>query len=179
MHASKKFLSYIRTAEQVVCFVAFAAMATILMIDVAMREFIGLGWYGAGQRAVFAMVIVVFLALGLATADGTHLRPRFADALIPARWEAAVNRFADLITAVFYIAVAVIAVFAVQETYRLDERSSTLRWPVWPFQAIIIVAFGLSGIRQVIYFVYPPLRPQDPSVEHASVAAITVDKDAK
>ena len=161
MKFAAALLKQLRAAELAFCFVAFAAMSIILMADVAMREVLGSGWFGASQRAVFAMVIVVFFALGLATADGAHLRPRFADGLIPKHWKPLLLRVADVITAAFYLFVAVFAFYVVRDTYELDERTSTLRWVVWPFQFVMVLAFGISGLRHIIYFIFPPLRPSD------------------
>ena len=75
MDRAAHFLATLKKIELIICFVAFAAMAIILMVDVGLREIVGVGWYGASQRAVFAMVIVVFMALGLATADGAICVP--------------------------------------------------------------------------------------------------------
>jgi TRAP-type C4-dicarboxylate transport system permease small subunit len=173
------FLKRLRTAEQAVCVVAFVVMAVMLIADVAMREVLGVGWYGASQRAVLAMVVVVFFALGLATADGVHLRPRFADALIPQRWESFMLRVADLITALFYLTVAVVAVFVTAQTFGLNERTPTLRWEVWPFQAVMIVAFGLSGLRHIIYLIYPALRPSDSSSERPGITPVDAARAAQ
>lgn len=170
MKFAAALLKQMRAAELAACFVAFSAMAIILMVDVAMREILGAGWFGASQRAVFAMVIVVFFALGLATADGVHLRPRFADGLIPKRWEPLLLRVADVITASFYLFVAVLAFYVVRDTYELDEHTSTLRWVVWPFQFVMVVAFGMSGLRHIIYLIFPPLRPSDSVTQQAATA---------
>ena len=74
-------------------------------------------------------------------------------------------RIADVITAAFYLFVAVVAVFVVEETFQLDERTSTLRWVVWPFQTVMVIAFGLGALRHVLYVIYPTLRPDDSAQE--------------
>ena len=165
MTTALQFLTVLKKIELAVCFLAFAIMTLVLMVDVGLREFIGVGWYGSSQRATFAMVVVVFIALGVATADGRHLRPRFADNVLPKSWEPAILRLADLISAAFYLFVAVVAVSVVQVTFDLQERTSTLLWLVWPFQTSMVIAFGLGAVRHVIYFIYPDLRPQESGAE--------------
>jgi len=162
---ARQFLTVLKKIELAVCFAAFAIMTLVLMIDVASREIFGVGWYGSSQRATFAMVVVVFIALGLATADGRHLRPRFADNVLPKSWEPFILRLADLISAAFYLFVAVVAVGVVQVTFDLEERTSTLLWLVWPFQTAMVFAFGLGAIRHVLYFAYPELRPKETGAE--------------
>ena len=165
MNTARQFLTVLKKTELTVCFLAFAIMTLVLMIDVASREIFGVGLYGSSQRATFAMVIVVFIALGLATADGRHLRPRFADNVLPDAWEPYILRLSDLISAAFYLFVAVVSVDVVQVTFDLQERTSTLLWLVWPFQTVMVVAFGLGAVRHVVYFVYPPLRPKETGAE--------------
>ena len=161
MKHAETFLTWLRKAELAVCFLAFVVMALVLMVDVLNREFTGAGVYGSGQIGVFGMVIVAFLGLGVATAEGAHLRPRFADHLIPARFEGTLNRIADIITALFYGFVAYVAVEAVSISYGFTEVTSTLRILIWPFQSVIVIAFGMGAIRHVIFARYPALRPSD------------------
>ncbi len=159
MTSLERFLNALHKLEMAICFLAFAAMALILMVDVGMREIVGIGWYGASQRATIAMVILVFIALGLATSSGVHLRPRFADDVLTASWQPVILRLSDLVTAVFYLFVAVVAVYVVRDTAALEERVHTIHWILWPFQLVIVFAFGMGAVRHVIYFIYPALRP--------------------
>jgi C4-dicarboxylate transporter DctQ subunit len=111
------------------------------------------------------MVVVAFLGLGVATSEGAHLRPRFADGLIPPKYDTHFNRLADVITACFYGFVAYVAVFVVQETYELEDVTPTLRILIWPFQSVIIIAFGIGAVRHLIFAAFPPLRPLESSAE--------------
>ncbi len=161
MIPAKRLLTLLEKAETFICFCAFAAMAIILMIDVGMREVLGLGWYGASQRATMAMVVLVFIALGLATSHGAHLRPRFADGLLPETWEPIILRLSDILTACFYGFVSLVAIFVVIETFSLGDRVTTINWILWPIQSVMIVAFGIGALRHSLYALFPPLRPDE------------------
>ncbi len=159
MPIAKVFLKRLRTFEQAVCFAAFSVMAIALFTDVFWREYTGSGILQASQIGVFGMIVVAFMGIGLATADGAHLRPRFTDQLIPTAWEGLIVRLADLITALFYWFVAGVGVYLVVEAYELDEMFNTVRIVVWPFQMVIVLAYFIGGMRHIIFLIWPKLRP--------------------
>ncbi len=161
----ERFLKGLRRVEQGVAFVAFMVMALALIGDILAREITGTGLFGATQVAVFGMIIVSFIGIGLATADGTHLRPRFADTVLPRHWQPVIGRIGDGLTAAFYAFVAVVAVSVVEESRALGDVTSTLRVVIWPFQTVIVVAFALSALRHVLYALFPALRPQEAGAE--------------
>lgn len=157
--AAEKFLKSLFLAEKTVTVIAFVVMAGALIADVVSRELRGQGLFGAPKVGVFAMVTVAFVGIGVASATGSHLRPRFADRLVPKSWDGMIDRIAEFLFAIFCLAFAALAVGVVQETYMLGEKSPTLRWPVWPFQAILVGAFVIAALRHTLFGIYPDLRP--------------------
>lgn len=151
--------------EQFVAFLAFSVMALALALDVLMREVTSAGFFGSAQVGVFGMVVASFIGIGLATADGAHLRPRFADTLFPSEWEGVITRLGDGLTAAFYFFVAVVAVAVVRESFELGDVTSTLRVVIWPFQAVIVLAFFIGGVRHILYAVFPEVKPPEGGVE--------------
>ena len=115
----------------------------------------------ASQIGVFGMIVVAFMGIGLATADGAHLRPRFADHLIPKALEPAILRLADLITALFYWFVAGVGAYIVIEAYEYGDVFNTVRIVIWPFQMVIVLAYFLGGVRHIIFMLRPELRPPE------------------
>lgn len=160
MRAAEKFLNGIGRIERAVILLSFAVMAGALMIDVLSREILGRGVFGAPQVGVFAMIVMSFLGLGLASASGGHLRPRFADRLVPRSWDPFMDRLAEFIFALFCAALGVIAIMVVRETFELGDVAPVLRWPIWPFQAVIAAAFFIGAIRHTLFGIYPALRPK-------------------
>ena len=103
------------------CWVAVAAfgfIAAILLLDVIGREFVGpvlrfvgldpgaTGIFAAQKLSVFALVIGSFAGIGIATATGSHIVPRFAYAGCRRRWGPAMDRLADVLTGMFLVVVA-------------------------------------------------------------------------
>ncbi len=160
MKSAKKFLHYLRIFEQSMCFIAFLVMAGALMGDVLKREFAGSGWFGAPQVGVVGMIIVSYMGISLASASGSHFRPKFADPLL-SRWNDTANRIGEFGFALFCYFMAYIAFQVALESYELEDVSAVLRWPIWPIQGVIMMGFCLVAIRHTIYGVFIDLRPED------------------
>ena len=160
--AAENFLRLLRRAEQALCLVAFAVLATALFLDLTLRELAGNGLVWARQTGVYAGITVAMLGIGLASAAGEHLRPRFADRWLPRRWEPAVVRLAEFTTALVCLLFGILAGQMVAETAQLQEISTVLRIPVWPVQALIPLAFAIAFLRHLLYGCLPALRPQPP-----------------
>lgn len=164
MHAPRSIrraLDAIRHVELAVTCAAFAVLAAVLFADVVVREITGSGLSWARQVGVFANVVVTIVGIGLASASGAHLRPRFADGWVPRAWDPWLVRIGELLTALFCLAFAWLALSVVRETYALDERSVVLRLVVWPFQAVLPAAFVLAALRHACYGLWPALRPAE------------------
>jgi len=157
----ERWLGRVTTAERALTGAAFFVLIVAVFADVLSREVTGTGLHWARQTGVYANVFVVMFGLGLASAGGTHLRPRFADNWLPARLAPALDRANDLGMALFCIAFAVVAVMVVAESFALQERSVALRVAVWPFQAAVPLAFLLAGMRHLAYTICPALRPPE------------------
>lgn len=156
------WLSRCGRVERVVTFLAFLLMVGVIFGDVLARELTGTGLHWARQAGVYANLVVVMFGIGLASAGGAHLRPRFADGWLPEAWGPVIDRLADLLMAAFCLTFALAAADVVAETYRLGERSTVLRTPVWPVQAVIPLVFLLAAVRHGCYALYPDLRPATP-----------------
>jgi len=153
-------LGLIGRLERVVTFTAFIVLMAVVFADVASRELAGTGLQWARQAGVYANLFVILFGMGLASAGGTHLRPRFADNWLPAGWSGTLDRLQDGLMALFCLGFAVVAIGMVHEGYVLAERSAELGILTWPFQAVIPVAFTLAAFRHAVYARYPDLRPE-------------------
>ena len=160
-----------------VAFGALVLFAGILVLDVFGREFVGpvakalgfpLGATGipSSQRlSVYALVVGSFCGIGIATATASHLVPRVAFGWIPPAWSAAMNRFADLFTGVFLVAVAWYGFEFVMSSKATDLRAPILNWSVWPFQLAIPLGFASAAGRYLIYAAFPGARPLAPEFQ--------------
>lgn len=156
-------LRHIGRFERAVSFVAFLVLIGVIFGDVAMREFTGSGLHWARQAGVYANLFVVMFGIGVASAGGAHLRPRFADGWLPARFEPILIRLQDGLMACFCACFAVIAGAVVIDSYGLSERSVVLRILVWPFQAVVPLVFIIATVRHALFAAVPQLRPPESS----------------
>lgn len=156
---ARRLLGRLEMAERSISFAAFIVLVVVVFADVASRELTGTGLHWARQAGVYANLFVVVIGIGVASAEGAHLRPRFADHWLPSRWEPVVVRLQELLMAGFCLVFAIVAVSVVAESYQLQERSSVLRTLVWPVQSIIPLVFGVAALRHTLYGIFPQLRP--------------------
>src|SRR3954447_24866530 len=105
------------TVECWVAVAAFSFIAVILLLDVLGRELLGpivrlfglkmaTGIFAAQKMSVYALVIGAFAGIGIATATGSHLVPRVMFGVVPKQFGPALDRFADLLTGLFLVAVS-------------------------------------------------------------------------
>jgi C4-dicarboxylate transporter, DctQ subunit len=170
-----KVLARIRTGEVALTTAAFAVLVVVIFADVLWRWTTGSGIFWAREVGVFANIVLTIIGIGIASSDGTHLRPRFFDRVFPARWDGALVRIQELLTAAGFAALAWVAVGVVQETMALEDRTIVLRWLVWPVQLVLPVAFGLGALRHGIFALVPGLRP----VERGEAELIDLEATAK
>lgn len=155
----ERSLNRLTDAEHAITCAAFLLLIVAVFADVLSREISGTGLHWARQTGVYANVVVVMFGLGLASAGGSHLRPRFADGWLPDRMAPFLARATDVGMALFCGAFAFVAVGVVADSFAFEERSVALRVAVWPFQAVVPLAFLVAGLRHLAYAVFPELRP--------------------
>lgn len=180
---NRALLNSIGAFERIACVFGFLVMAGALVLDVGARIWSNLvvhadraGWIsdtladqisagggvlGAPQVGVIGMIVVAMFGLGVAAQKGAQLRARFMDWVFPKSWSGGVDRIGDLITALAFAAIGALVVVMVGEAMRLGDVTSVLRWPIWPLQSIIALAFLLNALRYLLYFIDPSLRPRE------------------
>lgn len=134
-------------------------LIAVIFADVVSRELTGTGLHWARQAGVYANLFVVMFGIGIASAHGAHLRPRFADHWLPSEWEPALVRIQEGLMAAFCLGFAGVALWVVMDSYALGERSVALRIAIWPFQALIPLVFLIAAFRHTAYAAYSSLRP--------------------
>ena len=164
MLTARSFLTGLGRLERLLCLSALAVLALVLFTDVLLRTLLGNGLAWAHQAGVYANIVVSLIGIGLASANGSHLRPRFADSWLPQSWEPVLERLQSLTTALLFLFLFVLSLQLVLETYALAELSTVLQTPVWPVQSLLPLAFGLAFIRYLLFALFPELRPANKEV---------------
>ena len=159
MNAVQKLLQWLWRIEATVCVVAFAGTALALMADVLARELLGNGIFGAQRFAVWSNAIAGLLGFAIVTAERGHLRPQFADGLLPKSLEPFIDRFGELLSAVICIVIGWFAVRFVISSATLGERGMAIPILVWPIQVVLPWMFFSSALRHLAFAGWPELRP--------------------
>lgn len=159
MHAVQKLLRWLWRIEATVCVIAFTGTALALMADVLAREVFGNGLFGAQRFAVWANAIAGLLGFALVTAERGHLRPQFADALLPKSLEPHVERIGEVVSALICLGMGWYAIEFVLSSARLGERGMAIPILVWPIQLVLPWMFLSSALRHLAFAAWPVLRP--------------------
>ena len=155
----KQFLRSCERIERWLTLAGFTVLVFVVFGDVFYREVFGAGLHWARQTGVYANIVVIMFGMGLASSTGQHLRPRFADSWLPEVWGDFLNRCQDGGMALFCMAFVWFASQVVAESYSVSEQSAVLGLDIWPFQAIIPLAFLISAFRHAVYAWRVDLKP--------------------
>ena len=159
MHAVQKLLRWLWRIEATICVIAFSGTALALMFDVLARELFGNGLFGAQRFAVWSNAIAGLLGFALVTAERGHLRPQFADALVPKSLEPHIERIGEVVSALICLALAWFAMEFVLSSAKLGERGMAIPILVWPIQLVLPWMFFSSALRHIAFATWPVLRP--------------------
>lgn len=154
-----RLLSGLAAFERALTAAAFAVLAAVIFADVVWRWTTGSGIFWAREVGVYANIVLTIMGIGIASAEGAHLRPRFLDRLFPSSWDGTLTRVQETLTAVAFASLAAVATQVVIETIRLEDRSIVLRWLVWPVQTVLPLAFAIGALRHGLYAIWPGHRP--------------------
>ena len=164
---AEKILNKLTQFEKWITFSAFMILVTVMFSDVALRELTGAGLHWSRQIGVYANLFVVMFGLGIASSEAAHLRPKFTDNWLPKHWDPFLESCREGLMFVFCFLFSIVAAQVVIETFNDSVQSIVLRIAIWPFQAIIPLAFFLTSIRHLIYAFYPKLRPVNDQMEES------------
>lgn len=159
MNAAQRILKWLWYLEATVCVIAFSITALALTADVLSRELLGNGIFGAQRVAVWTTAIAGLLGFALVTAERGHLRPHFADGLLPKFLDPHIERIAEVVSAAICVFLGVYAAEFVRSSAELGERGMAIPILVWPIQLILPWMFLSSAFRHIVFAVWPPLRP--------------------
>lgn len=150
--------------ERAIAFAAFVLMLGALAADVSGREIFGHGVFGAVKFAVYVLIYCAMSGFGIATATGSHLRPKFLDNAVPAVLTSIAIRLGQFASAAILLTLTWAGLTFVQLGIMLEERDVTLDVLIWPVQLAIPVGFALSALRHIFYGIWLDLLPAESTV---------------
>lgn len=157
--------------ERWIAVLAFSMIGVLIFSDVAGREFVGpvgralgfemgaTGIYGAGKISLFLLVIGAFAGLGVSVATGTQIVPRVAFKWVPASWGLHVDRLANLLGGLMFLAVAFYGYVFVASSREIGTVMPGLDMPVWIIQSAIPLGFASAAARYLIFAIWPASAP--------------------
>lgn len=146
---AKSLIDRIVQIEKWIAFTAFVLMLGALAADVIGREVIGHGVFGAVKFAVYVLIYCAMAGFGIATATGSHLRPKFLDKAVPEALTTTAIRLGQFISAAILLVLAAAGLTFVGFGMMLQERDVTLDVLIWPVQLAIPIGFTLSALRHI------------------------------
>ncbi len=161
MARARHFLAMLFKLESSVAMLAFLVISLLLLADVGMRELAGSSIWGAQRISVYLMIVTGFLGLGLAADRGRHLRPRFADDLIPARFSGAAERAGSVIMFAVFVYFAWLGVDFVRSAHEYGDLAQTIKTPLWMIELIVPYAFASIALRYLFFAIWPDLKPRE------------------
>jgi TRAP-type C4-dicarboxylate transport system permease small subunit len=147
--------------ESAILLAAFAILILVTFADVALRTITGSGLMWSRDVGIYANIWLSMLGIGIASSQGSHLRPRFMDSWVRADWQAWLPRVQELLAAAGFLVLAVIAAQVVADTRELGDTNSMLRWPIWICQLCMPLALGFAAFKHSLFALYPALRPEE------------------
>lgn len=147
--------------ETAVLLAAFAALIAVTFADVVMRRVTGSGLLWSREVGIAANIWLSMLGIGIASSQGSHLRPRFMDHWVPAAARAWLPRLQEFLTAAGFGALAWISWQVVAESRELGDTTQSLRWAVWQVQLCMPLAMGFAAFKHFVFGLYPALRPAE------------------
>ena len=156
-----RFLNALFRFEAFLAITCYLVIVCLLLSDVFMREIMGGSIWGAQRISVYLMIVTGFLGLGLAAAKGRHLRPRFADPLVPASLAPSADRSGSVIMALVFAGFAVVAVEFVQNAILYGDLARTIKIPLWIIELVVPYAFASTALRYAVFAFNPTLKPAE------------------
>lgn len=151
--------------EAFCCFTALIVGTLALLADIVGREVFGVGVFGAQRLAVYCMAVAGMLGFSYVVSQGGHVRVGIVDRLVPARFDRAAQRIADLVSAIVCAGLAVGAFLFVRGSYELGEYSMTLPLAVWTVQSVLPAAFALAALKYLLFAALPGLASREGSAD--------------
>lgn len=148
-------------AELTAAIACLVVMAAVVFADVVGRELANQGLIWAQRVGVYAFIYAGFIGLPLATAAGEHLRPKFADGLMPSVIARHLPRLQHGVAALLTGAFAYYGVRFALQAHALEETSPVLNFPVWAVQIVFAYAFLSCALRHLAYAAFPVAAPSE------------------
>jgi TRAP-type C4-dicarboxylate transport system permease small subunit len=115
LNLARNYLRRLLQLETAVLLVAFAILVAVTFTDVLLRRLTGSGLLWSRDVGIYANIWLSMIGIGIASAQGSHLRPHFLDGWVRPGWERWLRPLQEWLTALGFAALAWIAWSVVEE----------------------------------------------------------------
>ncbi|TRD14478.1 TRAP transporter small permease [Palleronia caenipelagi] len=151
------FVQLLLWLESTVAVLAYLLTATLLLSQVLAREIFTTSIDGGAKVAVLSAIIAGSLGMVIATGENAHLRPTFADGVLPYKWT---PRVGDILSAILHIFLGYFAIKFVVQSHEFKDMAELIRVPLWPFQLVFPYMFFSSAFKHLIFAWQPEWKPR-------------------
>lgn len=146
----ERVLGWLITFERILCGLMIVAMALLVSVEVVCRSFLDFSLLLTEEVTSYLLVAVAFLGMGVALGDRMLFRVEFIFDALPARVQAALQLFFDVLSLLFALIMAWQLIRLVITTYERDIVAPTiLHTPLYLPQSFM--AFGMGTIVLILF----------------------------
>lgn len=135
-------------AERIVICIAMAVSATLILAQVLLRYFFGIGIAWAGELTVYSVIWATFIGASAALNSGHHLNVGIRDIILKGRPLLVVQKAASFIGLIYSIGFFIVSLQLVLSTHQFGQVTPALQIPIW----IVYLAMPLSGVLMAFRF---------------------------
>lgn len=143
--------------ESTIAVIAYLTTAALLLAQIAARELLTTSIDGGTTVAVLSAIVAGSLGMVIATGENAHLRPTFADTVLPGKWA---ERMGDVISASLHLFLAYFAFQFVAQSREFNDLAALIRVPLWPIQLVFPYMFLSSAFKHLIFAWQPEWKPR-------------------
>ena len=160
----ERFLKRLLQLETLVAGAFYTIAAAILFLDVASRELLNQPIWGGQRMAVLFANSAALIGIGVAVALNRNIRPSVLDNVFPSRFDGAVNRTGNIVSAAVMFAGAYFAVLLVLDNKHMGFTTPPLDLEIWVPQMALPYGLASAGFRHALFAVWPSLQPQESEI---------------
>lgn len=153
----RRLLRLLYGGEALVAGLALGLVAAALFVDIAGREVLGRGVFGAQRAAVYGMIVSAMLGLALSVQRGRHIRIEGLDWVVPAALQPSAARLGHAVSAAICLYLVYWSADFAYIAFEQGERGMALDILVWPIKLILPWAFGSAALRYLLFALDPAL----------------------
>jgi TRAP-type C4-dicarboxylate transport system permease small subunit len=142
-----RMLKIIALVEDAVISIMLCSMVLLVLVQIGLRDFYSTGIPGGAEMVRHLVLWVAFLGAGIAAREGKHIRiDVIYRVLTPS-----LKHVAEILTGLFTMVICGILLYAsiqfVRNDYALGTAIAFFNMPVWIFEVVIPLGYGIVTIR--------------------------------